>query len=202
MVMLLGVLIRVPYYLSIVDKIELEVQPISEHMFKGLAIMSLSFGCSQNVFGIHSDTRDQRAPKWLKTCAVAIFIAFIANMVFAVLAYLCFGSHVRANVLLNFPESDPGIRIVKLALGLFMVLTIPLCMHPCREAVMMMFRYDINNPTNKQHYSVTIAVFIIILSIGATLTSLGKVFSFIGGFSTTILGKRPFSELLHAKYSY
>jgi sodium-coupled neutral amino acid transporter 11 len=125
MLMLLGVLVRVPYYLSIVDKIELEVQPISEGMFKGLAIMSLAFGCSQNLFGIHSSTKDQRLSKWLSTCSIAIIMAFIANIVFAVLAYLCFGSHVHANVLLNFPESDPGIRLVKLALGLFMVLTIP-----------------------------------------------------------------------------
>lgn len=53
---------------------------------------------------------------------------------------------------------------------------------------MMMFGININNPTNRQHYSVTIGVFAVILSIGATLTSLGKVFDVIGGFSTTILG--------------
>jgi amino acid permease len=123
--MLFGVMVRVPYYLSIVDKIELEVVPISEGMFKGLAIMSLSFGCSQNLFGVYSSTRDQRPSKWLFTCAVAIGIAFIANMVFAVLAYLCFGKNVQANIFLNFPSNDPGIQLVKLALGLFMVLTIP-----------------------------------------------------------------------------
>lgn len=53
---------------------------------------------------------------------------------------------------------------------------------------MMMFGVNINNPTNKQHYTVTIGVFALILSVGATLTSLGKVFDVIGGFSTTILG--------------
>jgi hypothetical protein len=54
---------------------------------------------------------------------------------------------------------------------------------------MMMFGFNINNPTNKQHYGVTIAVFAVILSIGATLTSLGRVFDVIGGFSSTVLGK-------------
>ncbi|KAI7893089.1 transmembrane amino acid transporter protein-domain-containing protein [Mucor mucedo] len=188
MLMLIGVLVRVPYYLSIVDKIELELVPVSEGMFKGLAIMSLAFGCSQNLFGVYSSTRDQRPSRWLLTCSIAIGIAFVINIVFAVMAYLCFGKHVHANILLNFPENDPGIQLVKLALGLFMVLTIPLCIHPCRESVMMMFGININNPTNKQHYTVTIGVFALILSIGATLTSLGKVFDVIGGFSTTILG--------------
>jgi amino acid permease len=125
MLMLLGVLVRVPYYLSIVDKIELELVPVSEGMFKGLAIMSLAFGCSQNLFGVYSSTRDQRPSRWLFTCSIAIGIAFIINIVFAVMAYLCFGKHVHANILLNFPGNDPGIQLVKLALGLFMVLTIP-----------------------------------------------------------------------------
>lgn len=123
--MLLGVLIRVPYYLSIIDKIELEYVPISQPMFKGLAIISLAFGCSQNLFGVYSTLQNKAPSHWLLTCSMAIGIAFVINMVFAVMAYLCFGRHVLANILLNFPESDPGIQLVKLALGLFMVLTIP-----------------------------------------------------------------------------
>lgn len=125
MVMLLGVLIRVPYYLADKQEIELELVPISNSMFKGLAIMSLAFGASQNLFGVYTSTRNKHPDSWLITCSMAILIAFIANMVFAVMAYLCFGKEVQANILLNFPEDDYGIRLVKLALGLFMILTIP-----------------------------------------------------------------------------
>ncbi|KAI8638221.1 transmembrane amino acid transporter protein-domain-containing protein [Parasitella parasitica] len=188
MFMLLGVLIRVPYYIPAHQDIELEVVPVSENMFKGLAIISLSFGCAQNLFGVYTTTRNQKPSNWLLICSIAIGIAFTVNIVFAVMAYMCFGKNVQANILLNFPENDPGIRLVKLALGLFMVLTIPLCMHPCREAVMLMFGININNPTKKQHYTATVGVFLVVLYFGATLTSLGKVFDVIGGFSTTVLG--------------
>jgi hypothetical protein len=56
--------------------------------------------------------------------------------------------------------------------------------------MMMFYGMDVtdNDITDKQHYSVTFGVFAIILYFGVTLTSLGKVFSVIGGFSTTILG--------------
>lgn len=189
MLMLLGVLVRVPFYLPSHQNIELEVVPVSEDMFKGLAIISLSFGCAQNLFGVYTTTRNQKPSNWRRVCSIAITIAFIINIVFAVMAYMCFGKNVQANILLNFPENDPGIRLVKLALGLFMVLTIPLCMHPCREAVMLMFGIHINNPTKKQHYTVTVGVFLVVLYFGATLTSLGKVFDVIGGFSTTVLGE-------------
>jgi amino acid permease len=123
--MLAGVLIRVPVYAPPLSQIELETVPISENMFKGMAIMGLSFGCSQNLFGEYTSTRDKRPNSWLLTCSVAIFMSFVANIIFAVLCYLCFGSNVQANILLNFPESDPAIRLVRLALGLLMVLTIP-----------------------------------------------------------------------------
>lgn len=126
MIMILGVFIRVPHYISRDNrKIELEVVPISENVFKGLAIMSLSFGCAQNLFGVYTTTKEPTPSKWLGTSAIAIGIAFLINIMFAILAYLCFGKDVQANILLNFPENDPGIRLVKLALGLFMVLTIP-----------------------------------------------------------------------------
>lgn len=124
--MIIGVLIRVPHYLPVDDrKIELEIVPISENLFKGLAIMSLSFGCAQNLFGVFTSSKEQTPSKWFLTSAIAIGGAFLINILFAILAYLCFGKDVQANILLNFPANDPGIRLVKLALGLFMVLTIP-----------------------------------------------------------------------------
>ncbi|KAI8078081.1 transmembrane amino acid transporter protein-domain-containing protein [Gilbertella persicaria] len=187
--MLIGVLVRSPNYY---EKIPIENKlTLSEPMFQGLAIMSLAFGCAQNLFSIHDSIRDKSPSNWLFTCSLAIGIAFVINMVFAIILYLCFGKGVQANVFLNFPINDVGIQLAKMTLGLFMVLSIPLCVYPCRESVMMMIygtHYDYSQSTDKQHFIVTIVVFSIILYFGATLVSLGKIFSLIGGFSTTILG--------------
>ncbi|KAI8381437.1 transmembrane amino acid transporter protein-domain-containing protein [Radiomyces spectabilis] len=186
--MLLGIIIRVPKYAP--SPLELEVAAVSPDMFKGLAIMGLAFGCSQNIFGVYLSQRDQRPSQWLHATSIAILLAYLANFVFAVMGYLCFGKNVQANVLLNFPMDDGAINLVRLALGLFMVLTIPLCIHPCREAVQKMMGLNENGriTTNKEHVLVTIGVFILILCFGATLTSLGKVFDVVGGFSTIALG--------------
>ncbi|KAI8997454.1 transmembrane amino acid transporter protein-domain-containing protein [Pilobolus umbonatus] len=128
-IMLIGVLVRIPYYVS--PNIELEVFDISEQMFKGFAIMGLAFCCSQNLFGVFTSTKEQGSSRWFMSCSMAVLIAFVINMTFAISAYICFGKDVQANVLLNFPENDPGIRVVKLTLGLFMVLTIPYVKHTC-----------------------------------------------------------------------
>ncbi|CEG73716.1 hypothetical protein RMATCC62417_09045 [Rhizopus microsporus] len=181
--MTLGVLIRVPAYYDS-DNVDLRFTMPTDP-FRGLAIMSLCFGCAPNLFGIYVTSK--RA-LWSKTCYLAILIAYIINVSFGVLAYLCFGKLVQDNVLLNFPRDDFIIQWINITLSLFMVLTLPLCIHPCREATMMMFGISTHGATNKQHYLITFGVLAIILYAGCTLDSLGKVYDVLGGFSTIILG--------------
>jgi amino acid permease len=121
--MLLGVICRVPYYVP--SHIDLEVVPPSLGMFKGISIMVLSFGCSQNVFGIYLSTANQTTSAWLTISGLGTFLSYLLNFTFAIMGYICFGKDVHANVLLNFPEGDVAINVVRMFLGLFMVLTIP-----------------------------------------------------------------------------
>ncbi|CAO3596331.1 unnamed protein product [Absidia cylindrospora] len=188
--MLLGVILRVPAYAPPLKDIELEVVPPSITMFKGIAIMGLSFGCSQNIFGIYLSTFDQRQSSWLMISGLGTMISYILNFTFAIMGYICFGKNVQANVLLNFPDDDVAINVVRLILGLFMVLTIPLAMHPCVSSVQTLLGKNVDDriPTDTEHVVVTGLLFVPILYFGATLTSLGSVFDIIGGFSTMVLG--------------
>ncbi|KAI9482841.1 MAG: transmembrane amino acid transporter protein-domain-containing protein [Benjaminiella poitrasii] len=179
---------------------------VQTDMFKGLAIMSLSFGCAQNLFGIYNDmqccngsTEQQilghNKKRWMMACAISVGIALIINLLFAITAYLCIKkighgeeTVILANVFLNFSKEDPIICIVKLALGLFMILTIPLCILPCKESVVKMLGMKMHTLTDRQHDLITTAVFLVILYFGITVKSLGRVFDFIGGISTTLLG--------------
>ncbi|KAI8342633.1 transmembrane amino acid transporter protein-domain-containing protein [Chlamydoabsidia padenii] len=188
--MLLGVIVRVPAYAPPRQDIVLEIVPPSLSMLKGIAIMGLSFGCSQNIFGIYLSTFDQRPATWLWISGLGTLISYLLNFTFAIMGYICFGENVHANVLLNFPDDDVAINVVRLFLGLFMVLTIPLAIHPCRDSVQTLLGKNTNGriTTDKEHFMVTCLLFIPILYFGATLTSLGSVFDIIGGFSTMVLG--------------
>ncbi|CAO3610380.1 unnamed protein product [Cunninghamella blakesleeana] len=123
--MIIGIVIRLPNYAPPLNEIELEVVPFSMNTIKGISIMALSFGCSQNIFGIYLSTENQRTSNWLLISGLSTSISYLLNFVFATMGYICFGKNVQANVLLNFPEDDIAINIVRLALGLFMSLTIP-----------------------------------------------------------------------------
>ncbi|KAI8141726.1 transmembrane amino acid transporter protein-domain-containing protein [Fennellomyces sp. T-0311] len=188
-IVLLGVFIRMPVYATTPPSLDW-VWPTSNDLFTGLAILGLSFGCSQNVFGIYLSQRDQRPSQFLLADTSSVLIGYVINMTFAVMGYLCFGDHVKANVLLNFPSDDTVINIVRLALCIFMIFTIPMSIYPCREALQKLLGYNTHGriPSNKEHYGTTGVVFVVVLYLGATLTALGKVFAVIGGFTTTALG--------------
>ncbi|CDS06402.1 hypothetical protein LRAMOSA08930 [Lichtheimia ramosa] len=188
---IIGVAIRLPAYYTPFTIVWLN--PSLDQVFKGLAIMGLSYGCSQNVFGVFLSQRDQRPSQFLKADMLSISIGFMLNMTFAVFGYFCFAggnTAINANVLLNFPADDSIINLVRLTLAIFIALTIPLALHPCRESLQKMLGHNTEGrlPTRKQHCIVTLSMFCIVLCLGATLTELGTVFAIIGGVSTTAIG--------------
>ncbi|KAI9323330.1 transmembrane amino acid transporter protein-domain-containing protein [Dichotomocladium elegans] len=188
-IILVCVATRVPVYHHPFELVW--INPSVSQIFKGLAILSLSFGCSQNVFSIFLSQRDQRPHQFLVADSTAILIGYVINITFAVLGFLCFGDQtIKANVLLNFPQDDRAINLARLTLCAFILITIPMSLHPCREALQKMLGHNTEGriPSNKQHYFVTLLVFGIVLYLGATLTELGQVFGIVGGFSTTAIG--------------
>ncbi|ORX62267.1 hypothetical protein DM01DRAFT_1298902 [Hesseltinella vesiculosa] len=188
--MQVGVMLRLHYYVPDWHEIELEVQPLSQDTFKGIAIMALSFGCSQNIFGLYLSTRDQRPRAWLTISVIATVLCYVFNYTFAILGYLCFGKNVQANVLLNFPLDDTCINLVRLFLAIFLVITVPMCMYPCRDALQSLRGKSTfgQGSSDLDHNITTCLLFAPILYLGATLTSLGTVFDIIGGVSTMLLG--------------
>lgn len=61
--------------------------------------------------------------------------------------------------------------------------------YPAREAVQKLLGFETadRQPTRLQHYSVTVVVFMVILYLGVTVQSLGRVYALIGGFCATSL---------------
>lgn len=61
--------------------------------------------------------------------------------------------------------------------------------YPTREAVQKLLGFETktHQPTQTQHYVVTVILFILITMIGTYVRSLGKVYTLIGGFAGTCL---------------
>jgi sodium-coupled neutral amino acid transporter 11 len=61
--------------------------------------------------------------------------------------------------------------------------------NPTRQAVQKMLGFETatHQPSSIQHYTTTIILFSVITALGATIRSLGKVYTLLGGFSATFL---------------
>jgi hypothetical protein len=60
---------------------------------------------------------------------------------------------------------------------------------PTREAIQKSLGFETatKQPTDTQHYTVTVVLFLVVLAISVAVRSLGTVYSLVGGFSATTL---------------
>ncbi|KAI8146116.1 transmembrane amino acid transporter protein-domain-containing protein [Fennellomyces sp. T-0311] len=185
-VMIISVLIRAPAY-SKVHEAPLSMwgtDPVS-----AVGIMSFALVCSQVSFNNYLSQRNQSSTAWGCTSGLSTFISWSISILFAIIGYLSFGVDVKSNIFANFPDDDNVINVGRLALGLSMVLTVPMAFYPARDSVQKSLGFETaeRQPTTLQHYGVTIVLFVVFLLFGITVRSLGKVYSIVGGLASSYL---------------
>ncbi|ORZ13551.1 transmembrane amino acid transporter protein-domain-containing protein [Absidia repens] len=185
-IMVLTVLIRAPSYAGQNDTplFSLGRDPVA-----ATGIMSFAFVCSQVAFSNYLSQRNQSLSTWLQSSALSTTISWTISISFAVVGYLSFGVNADANIFSNFPVDDHVINVGRLALGISMILTVPMAFFPARDAMQKALGIETaeKQPSNLQHYSLTVILFTIFLTLGVCLHSLGKVYSVVGGIASSFL---------------
>ncbi|KAI8979175.1 transmembrane amino acid transporter protein-domain-containing protein [Mycotypha africana] len=158
-------------------------------LFGALGILAFAFACSHVCFNVFLSLKDQRIKSWTITTTFASVMSWIASISFAVVGYISFGQDVQANLFLNFPNNDNIVNVGRFALGFSMILTVPMGFYPTREAVQKLLQLETatRQPSNLEHFSVTVILFTLITLLGIKIRSLGKVYALIGGFAATFL---------------
>ncbi|KAI8062851.1 transmembrane amino acid transporter protein-domain-containing protein [Gongronella butleri] len=185
-VVVLTIVIRAPSYMP--DE-PIPVSWVGSDVFGALGVFAFAFTCSQVAFNNYLTLEDQSSRSWRHATSMSTGISWAISMVFAILGYFCFGAKVQPNLFTNFPNDDLVINIGRFILGCTMVLTIPLGFYPTREAVQKVLGFETNHkqPTDTQHYTVTFVLFAVLLGLGISIRSLGKVYGLVGGISATTL---------------
>lgn len=185
-VILLTILIRAPAY---APEESIPLEWVGDDLFGALGIMAFAFTCHQLAFNNFLTLENQTTSSWRHTTIISTAISWTISISFAAIGYLCFGNNVQSNLFMNFASDDPIVNIGRFALSISMILTIPMGIFPTREAVQKSLGFETatKQPTNTQHYAVTLLVFTIVLSMGIAVRSLGTVYALVGGFSATTL---------------
>ncbi|KAG2204441.1 hypothetical protein INT47_005232 [Mucor saturninus] len=185
-VMIITVLIRAPAYSK---EHEAPIMEVGRDPIAAMGIMSFAFVCSQVAHSNYLSQKNQSMDSWKITSFLSTLMSWAISMSFAAIGYLSFGKDVSSSLFSNFPVDDNVINVGRFALGLSMVLTVPMAFYPAREAVQKTIGFETadRQPTALQHYSVTVVLFAIFLIFGVQIRSLGKVYSVVGGIASSFL---------------
>ncbi|CAO3680771.1 hypothetical protein G6F70_007879 [Rhizopus microsporus] len=185
-IILLTIIIRAPAY---APKEGVQFEWVGNDVWSALGIMAFAFTCHQVAFNNFLTLEDQTTSSWRHTTILSTGMSWVISMTFAIIGYICFGNDVKSNLFMNFATDDPIVNIGRFALGISMILTIPMGIFPTREAIQKSLGFETakKQPSDVQHYTVTVLLFMVILSIGIAVRSLGTVYSLVGGFSATTL---------------
>ncbi|ORX63189.1 hypothetical protein DM01DRAFT_1365317 [Hesseltinella vesiculosa] len=184
-VILLTLLLRAPVYATH----EVPLTWVGPDLMGAVAIMAFGFACSQVAFNNFLALKEQTSRTWANVVALSATMTYMTSMSFAIIGYLCFGKDVQPNLFLNFPADDPIVNVGRFALGFSMILTVPMAFYPAREALQKLIGFETSEkqPTNAQHYVVTLLLTIVSILLGIRIHSVGKVYTVIGGFAATTL---------------
>ncbi|KAF7724956.1 hypothetical protein EC973_000537 [Apophysomyces ossiformis] len=185
-VMLISVLIRAPAY---APDHHAPLFSSGKDFLGALGIMCFAFVCTQVAFSNFLSQRNQSMTGWSWTAAISTVVSWLTSMGFAAIGYLSFGTDVDSNIFNNFPVDDNVINIGRLALGLSMVLTVPMAFYPARDAVQKTLGFEKGHrqPSTLEHHVVTVILFAAFLMLGIYIRSLGRVYSVVGGLASSFV---------------
>lgn len=192
-IIIAAILIRAPAYYTNSPSNDTHEGPtwswVGSDVFGALGIMAFAFTSAQVAFNNFLSLSDQSHQAWRQSTILANCMSWSVSMTFAIVGYLCFGTDVQSNLFMNFDDDDLIINIGRFCLGFSMIFTIPMCFYPTREAVQKMLGFETatRQPTQMQHYVVTVLLFALLMGTGIAVRSLGKVYSLSGGIAATSL---------------
>ncbi|KAJ7250487.1 transmembrane amino acid transporter protein-domain-containing protein [Mycena haematopus] len=102
-------------------------------------VQVFAFTCSQNLFPIFNELRDNSQLRMNTVIGGAIGSATLTYEVIAVFGYLTFGSTVGANIIAMYPSTSLFIAVGQAAIVVLVLFSYPLQVHPCRNCLDKIF---------------------------------------------------------------
>ncbi|KAK5857416.1 hypothetical protein PBY51_010664 [Eleginops maclovinus] len=157
----------------------------------GFAIptMAFSFLCHTTVLPIYCELDRPSKAKMQNISNVSISLSFTIYIISALFGYLTFYTHVDSELLLSydtFMPRDIMVMVVRLAILLSVLLTVPLIHFPARKAVVFMLFG--NRPFSWLiHVTATLTILSVVLLLALFVPDIRNVFGVVGSTTSTCL---------------
>jgi sodium-coupled neutral amino acid transporter 11 len=148
-----------------------------------LGIISFAFVCHHNSFEIHDSLEIPSISSFATVTHFSTGISFLASVILAIPAYLCFSSATEANVLNNFAMSSLAINIARIGFAISLILTYPLDCFVAREVLIATLFGQ--TPPDWAHHLVTTLLVSVTLAVALGYTNLELVLELTGGLAAS-----------------
>ena len=101
---------------------------------KNLAIFVFSFTCHQNVFTITNELKRPTQQRVNRVIIISISSALILYMIVAIEGYRTYGSEVKGDILLNYPQTGL-VTMMRIGIAIMVILSYPLQLDPSRRCL-------------------------------------------------------------------
>ncbi|KAJ7314363.1 transmembrane amino acid transporter protein-domain-containing protein [Mycena albidolilacea] len=118
---------------------EVHLIHFSPNFVSTFPVQVFAFTCSQNLFPIFNELRDNSQARMNRVIGGAIGSATLTYEVIAVFGYLTFGSTVGANIIAMYPSTSLFIAVGQAAIVVLVLFSYPLQVHPCRNCLDKIF---------------------------------------------------------------
>lgn len=162
---------------------------ISSKSGYAIPTMAFSFLCHTAILPIYCELDRPTKAKMQKITNVSISLSFLVYLISALFGYLTFYDQVDSELLLGYDTYMPRdimVMVVRLAILLSVLLTVPLIQFPARKAaVSLMFeRRTFSWPI---HIILTLIILSVVLLLAIFVPDIKNVFGVVGATTSTCL---------------
>jgi len=101
---------------------------------QNLAVFVFSFTCHQNIFSVVNEISNRSQSRINIVIATAIISALILYFVISIEGYRTYGSEVKGDIILNYPQTLP-VSLMRMSIAFMVMLSYPLQLDPSRRCI-------------------------------------------------------------------
>lgn len=152
-----------------------------------IPIFLFGFICQTNLFAIRDEMRDRSVSGISRVVHTAVAIETALYLTIGLAGYLLYGSRVEGNVLENFAIDDPLGSAAQACIGVAIILTFPLNVHPARFTLQTMVLDEADTPSDTFTNATTAGLVLGALAVATFVPSLSALFSFLGATTGSLI---------------
>ncbi|XP_026103349.1 probable sodium-coupled neutral amino acid transporter 6 isoform X2 [Carassius auratus] len=162
---------------------------ISSKSAYAVPTMAFSFLCHTAVLPIYCELHRPTKQRMQSVANVSIFLSFVVYLISALFGYLTFYTHVESELLLGYDTylpRDVVVMVVRLAILLAVLFTVPLIHFPARKSLLMLCRGE-REFSWLSHSLSCFFVLTLVLLLAIFIPDIRNVFGVVGSTTSTCL---------------